>query len=345
MVNSKFKKLKKYLDSRNEPKYRYVQITNAVFSKRISNFQKMTNLPKRLQKELMNEFGDLLTLEVIKKQRVKQTTKVLFQLNDKERVESVKMDYTSGKNSWKSICVSSQIGCKLKCSFCATGKIGFKRNLSTDEIIDQVLYFYLKGDDINSVSFMGMGEPLLNPATFDAIAIFTDRCLFNISQRKINISTVGIVPALEKLIGMFPQTNIAFSLHTPFEKQRMEMMPISRKYHIVDVFKVLDEHIITNKRKVFLVYMMLEGINDSKKHLERLIELVKERNKTSYLYHINLIRYNKAKGVKVEYEASTKTSYFKTELLKAGIHVTVRQPFGTQINAACGQLYANYKSK
>jgi 23S rRNA (adenine-C8)-methyltransferase len=266
-------------------------------------------------------------------------------LQDEKRIETVKMKF-KGKRKWESLCLSSQVGCSLGCVFCATGKIGLRRNLTPDEIIDQLLYFHLQADNIHSLSFMGMGEPLVNPATFTAIKAFTDKKLFRFSQRRISVSTVGIVPGIKRLTEEFPRVNIAFSLHTPFQRQREELIPVARQYSIEEIMTVLDEHIRRNKRKVFLSYMMLEGINDTPKHLKALKNLVKGRGKISYLYHVNLISYNPAFRVREGFQGSERKTreWFKKELEKARINVTVRQSFGTEIHAACGQLYAKYKA-
>ena len=342
---TKFDRIEEFLRLRGEPKYRFSQITEGIFKQRLDNFEKITMLPKMLRRELKERFGSVLTISPIKEEKSPYTAKLLFKLKDGERVEAVKMEFR-GKKEWESLCISSQVGCNLGCAFCATGKIGLKRNLTPDEIIDQSLYFHLKGDRVHSISFMGMGEPLANPAIFAAIRALTNKKLFGFSQRKLNVSTVGLVPGIKRLTEEFPQINIAFSLHTPFENQRRKLMPIAKHYPTEEVMSVLDKHAKRNKRKVFLSYMMLKGINDSSAHLEALKNLVKGRGEISYLYHVNLITYNPTPGVKRWFQCADKEKieWFKKELKKAGISVTIRQSFGTEIHAVCGQLYAKYKT-
>jgi 23S rRNA (adenine-C8)-methyltransferase len=342
---TRFDEIERFLSLKGEPDYRFTQVINGIFKERVNDYEKITTLPERLRRELKEKFGPTLSLVPIEEKKSHQTAKVLFELKDGERIEAVKMGYESKKGGWESLCISSQVGCNLGCAFCTTGKIGLKRNLTPDEIIDQPLYFHLQSDNIHSISFMGMGEPLLNPATFTAVKTFTDERLFGFSQRKINISTVGIVPGIKRLTKEFPQINIAFSLHTPFEEQRRELMPIAEQFSIEEIMAILDDHIRKNKRKVFLPYMMLKGTNDTPEHLEALKNLIKNRGKISYLYHVNLIHYNPAPGVEGRFQCSeTKTiNWFKEELEKAKINVTIRQSFGAEIYAACGQLYAKYK--
>ncbi len=343
---TRFDLIREFLKSKNEPNYRFKQLVDGIFKQRVNEFEEIMVLPKPLRIELKQKFGSVLTVKVLRKTKSSQATKVLFGLHDGERVEMVEMDFKGEKRKWKSLCVSSQVGCALGCAFCATGKIGLKRNMTPDEIIDQVLYFHLQGSNINSISFMGMGEPLVNPAVFTAIKAFTDKNLFNFSPRRISVSTVGIVPGIKKLIKQFPQVNIAFSLQTPFERQRRELMPISKQYPIREVLAALDDHIRKNKRKVFLTYIMLKEVNDTERHLLALKKLIKSRGKTSYLYHVNLIRYNPAVMVGGRFQCSykAKIEHFRQELEKAEINVTLRQSFGVKHQAACGQLYAEYDS-
>lgn len=343
---TKFDEIEEFLNLKSEPNYRFTQVVNGIFKQRAGDFEEITALPETLKRELKEKFGPILTLTPIDEKKSHQAVKVLFELRDGERIEAVKMEFKGKKEEWESLCISSQVGCNLGCAFCATGKIGLKRNLTPDEIIDQPLYFHSQGDNIYSISLMGMGEPLMNPATFTAIKTLTDKRLFGFSQRRISVSTVGIVPGIKRLTEEFPQINIAFSLHTPFEEQRGELIPISTQYSIEEVMVVLDDHIKKNKRKVFLPYMMLKGINDSPEHLEALKDLIKGRGKIFYLYHVNLIRYNPAPGVGKEFQGSERETieWFRKELEKARINVTVRQSFGTEIHAACGQLYAKYKA-
>ena len=341
-----FSRIKQYLEEKGEPSYRYDQIATAILENRIAAFEDMTTLSKDLRGKLKEEFGDILNVALIKQQKSKNTTKVLFELSDQKRIETVLMKYKGYKSdySWNSLCISSQVGCNLGCKFCATGLIGFKRNLTVDELISQPLYFHLNGIDIKNILFMGMGEPLLNDNVYEALDIFNNKKLFNKSYRKITVSTVGIVPGIEKLVKDYPQINITLSLHSPFDKQRSELMPINEKYSINDTFKALDEHVRKNNRKSFIAYLMLKDFNDSMEHAKALANLIKERGKKSYLYHVNLIRFHDVADKRIPFQCSSDEQFQKfVNLLKAeGISVTIRQSFGEEIEAACGQLYGEY---
>lgn len=344
MAESKFKQIKKYLKKNKHPSYRWDQITTAIFEQGIIDFKNMTTLPKDLRTELTNKFNNVLALKPLKKATSDQATKVLFELEDGERIETVKMKFHNEERDWDSLCISSQVGCNLGCSFCATGQIGLKRNLTADEIVSQPLFFIHQGDQLNSISFMGMGEPLVNPNIFGALELLTNKKLFNFSQRRLSISTVGIVPQLKKLIKEYEQINIAFSLHTPFQEQREEIMPISKKFPIDEVMSVLDQHIRQNNRKVFIPYLMLRGVNDSMEHAQALRELILKRKEIAYLYHINLIHYHSTQNSQIDYKSSDeeRINQFKQVFENSRIGVSVRQSFGQNIEAACGQLYAEY---
>jgi 23S rRNA (adenine-C8)-methyltransferase len=181
------------------------------------------------------------------------------------------------KKSWSSFCISSQEGCGYACSFCATGKLGFKKNLTPDEITDQLLYFLLQGQRIDSVSFMGMGEPLANPFLFETLKLLTHPQLFGLSQRRITISTVGIIPTLYELTTSFPQVHLTFSLHSPFPDQRSELMPVNQIFPLYEVLKALDDHILKTGKRVYLAYVLLQDVNDSLLHAQEIIKLVKSR--------------------------------------------------------------------
>lgn len=342
MNKTKFDRIRDFIIENGLPRYRFDQITHAIFNQRIGEFERITTLPKHLRKELSQEFGDtILSIRPVAESESEQAAKVLFELPDGHRVEAVRMIYKAG---WKSFCISSQSGCGFGCSFCATGAIGLKRNLTADEITDQVLYFHLQGHKIDSISFMGMGEPFANPATFTALRTLTDKALFGLSPRRITISTIGIIPGIKRLTEEFPQVNLTFSLHSPFNEQRNELVPLNRSYPIEEVMQALDEHIKRTRRKVYIAYIMLRGVNDTPAHAKALISLLRGRGRWHYLYHINLIRYNPAVGA---YKCSDKKTIdrFRQQLKSAGINVTLRQSFGVNIDAACGQLYGRYRTR
>ncbi|MFD2115350.1 Cfr family 23S rRNA (adenine(2503)-C(8))-methyltransferase [Paenibacillus yanchengensis] len=342
---TKYERIQQFLTDIGQPNYRFKQITNAIFKQRINAFEQMTALPKNVRDELKKEFGEnVLSIKPVFEQSSQQVRKVLFEISGNNRVESVGMKYRAG---WESFCISSQCGCGLGCQFCATGAIGLKRNLTADEITDQLLYFYLNGHSLDSIAFMGMGEALANQQVFGALKILTDSSLFGLSPRRITVSTVGIIPNIKKMTSDFPQVNLTFSLHSPFNEQRSNLMPINDKFPLDEVLTTLDEHIQVTGRKVYIAYIMLRGVNDSIDHAMAVAKLLQNRGQWGHLYHVNLIRYNPTVDAPEHYEETDeeKVQMFYKELQSAGIHVTIRSQFGIDIDAACGQLYGQYQTK
>ncbi|WP_304341670.1 Cfr family 23S rRNA (adenine(2503)-C(8))-methyltransferase [Metaclostridioides mangenotii] len=336
-TRTKYEIMKQIVSNLTLPDYRYEQLTNAIFHQRIASFDNMHILPKALRLALINEFGNSVSsIKPVFIQDSKQAEKLLFELTDGERIEAVGLKYKQG---WESFCISTQCGCGFGCRFCATGSAGFNRNLTADEITDQLLYFLFNSHRLNSVSFMGMGEAFANPELFDAVKILTDQSLFGLGQRRITISTIGIIPGIHRLTKEFPQVNLAFSLHSPFDKQRSDLMPVNKRFPLNEVMKTLDEHIIHTGRRVFIAYIMLEGINDTKDHAEAVVGLLKNRGSWGHLYHIDLIPYNSTDKTTFKFQSSSAIKQFCGTLKKAGISVTIRTQFGSEISAACGQLH------
>lgn len=341
MIYSKYEVMKRCISGMNFPDYRYEQLIKMIFAQHIPDFHSMYMLPERLRSNLAETFGtSVCGLVPVTHRASGQADKVLFQLKDGNCVETVNLHYKKG---WESFCVSSQCGCGFGCKFCATGAIGHKRNMTADEITDQILYFYLAGHQINSVSFMGMGEPFANPNLFDALKILTNPSLFGLSQRRITISTIGMIPGIKRLTRDFPQVNLAFSLHSPFEKQRSELMPINQTYPLHKVMDALDAHVANTKRRLFLAYIMLGGINDSAEHAKALAHLILSRGALSYLYHVDLIPYNATDKTARKFTASNHEAIknFSDILHSNRISVGIRMQFGSDIGAGCGQLYAD----
>ncbi|MFF2483825.1 Cfr family 23S rRNA (adenine(2503)-C(8))-methyltransferase [Paenibacillus sp. NPDC058071] len=336
---SKYETIQQLLLDMKEPAYRFSQIMDAIFKQRIGEYEQMTLLPLRLRNELINKLGGrVLTLTPSLEQTSKQVNKVLFAAAKGDRIEAVQLRYERG---WNSYCISSQCGCGYGCSFCATGTIGLKRNLTVDEITDQLLYFHFHGQSLDSVSFMGMGEALANPHLFDALSTLTDPAIFGLGQRRITVSTIGIVPGIERVTREFPQVNLTFSLHSPFDEQRSELMPINKRFPLADVLATLDRHIRATGRKVYIAYILLRDVNDSNEHAEAVSALLNGRGSWNHLYHVNLIPYNSTEVTPQTYKQSDKDRINQfVHILKArGVNVTVRTQFGSDIDAACGQLY------
>ena len=315
-----------------EPRYRLGQAKRALFHDLIKNWQEAVVLPLSLREKLNKECPiEIPAKTFVSKDR--NTIKALLTLKDDLKIETVLMRHKDERNT---ICVSSQVGCSLNCSFCATGKMGFKRNLEVSEIVEQVLFFarYLEqiGEKVTNIVFMGMGEPFLNyQNVIGAIKILNDKEGFNLGARHFSISTVGIVEGIEKLAKEKLQINLAVSLHAPNDELRSKLMPIDKKYPIKKILNSIDDYIKKTRRRVMFEYIMINNLNDSEEHAQILARLMKKP-----LYFVNLISYNPT-GV-FKSSPSLRIKKFKEILEKEGVMVTQRYRFGQGIKAACGQL-------
>lgn len=338
-----------------EKNYRLKQIKKAVFCDLINNWDEATTLAKELREVLKKEFliSSLESLNLIESKN-KDSVKAIFKLKDGNIIETVLMrrlntkedEARAGRNT---VCVSSQAGCAMKCGFCATGKMGLKRNLTGEEIIDQVLFFaqYLRlsTSNVDNVVFMGMGEPFLNyDNTIEAIRILNDKDGFNLGIRHISVSTCGIAPGIAKFTDENFQANLAISLHATDDKTRSKLMPINNTYPLAVLMKAADDYVKKTNRKVMFEYLLIDGVNDRLEDANGLAKLMKNS-----LYHINLIKYHDharnagkpaCEAGKPQYKPSPqekRTQFFDT-LKKLGVSVTFRISFGEDILAACGQL-------
>lgn len=324
----------------SEPKYRYQQVNKFVFQDFISSWEEASNLPKALRERLNEECPLEIKYEIFDGQD-RNTKKALVYFSDEESVETVLIKQKAGKQvdseARYTICISSQIGCPLACTFCATGHSGFTRNLKYQEIVEQVMLWgrYLKGKGkIDNVVFMGMGEPFLNYEQFMLAAKFINNPeTLNIGARRLSVSTAGIVPGIKRLANEKIQMNLAISLHAADDSLRKKLMPQASKYTISEVLKQVDSYIDKTGRRVMFEYLMLKSVNDSSEDAEALAKLLKRP-----LYFLNLIPYNDTG----KFQASSKETVarFKDILEKKGVPTTVRLSFGADISAACGQLRA-----
>lgn len=320
------------------PDYRYDQALDAIFKQRVKSYSDMRALPTALRSALAERLGDsVLTVAPYAVKRSEQAEKLLFGLADGGRIEAVALRY---KRGWRSYCISSQCGCSCGCKFCATGASGFSRSLTADEMTDQLLYFRMRGEPLDSVSFMGMGEPLNAPEFFDALATLTDPRSFGLSGRRITVSTVGVVPGIKRMTREFPSVNLAFSLHAPTDAQRSELMPVNRKYPLEAVLDALAEHALTTRRRVFLAYVMLGGVNDTAEHARATAALLRRYKACLPLLHVDLIPYNTTERAPFRASDRRTVELFSRRLARSGISVAVRSQFGADIDAACGQLAA-----
>lgn len=316
----------------DEKEYRLKQARRAIFIDYADDWEQVTVLPVDMRNKLNNECPlDLKHTSFISTD--KKTVKVLLELADGYKIEAVLMRHQDNRNT---VCVSSQVGCPVNCSFCATGQMGFKRNLTVSEIIDQVLFFgrILKKESatVTNVVFMGMGEPFLNyDNVIDALRILKSTDYFELGSRRLAVSTSGIIPGIEKFSQEEGQVNLAISLHAPNNELRTKLMPINKAYPIERLLKAVDNYIAKKNRRVMFEYLMIKGVNDSPEQAKQLIKIM---NKP--LYIVNLIKYNQT-GTYYPADGDTISKFMKV-LLDNGITVTQRYSFGGEIKAACGQL-------
>lgn len=330
-------KLEKILEGNNQPKFRLEQIKKAVFEDGVSSFLEISTISKELR-EILNKEIKVLSFEVEKVliSADKRSMKALLKLSDNNCMETVLL--SPRPNTW-TVCISSQVGCPLGCAFCATGKGGLKRNLTAEEITDQILFWkqYLKTQNLSNIVYMGMGEPMLNWENVKkSVEDLINPKLFNFGSRSISISTVGVKGGIKKFLTKFPQVNLAISLHFADNEMRSKFMPANKAYNLEDIKKDIQEYFKKSKRKVFMEYIMFEGLNDRLDDAKKLVEYLNSIGNV-YLLHVNLISYNKTLG---EFKSSSKNEIerFKDFLLQNKINATIRKSLGTEIAGACGQL-------
>lgn len=325
-------KIKQVLSS--EPKYRLAQAKTSAYRDLIEDWSQAKTIPLNLREQLNKDCPLRINAEIFED---KNSKKALLTLEDGSKVETVLMI----QEERNSVCVSSQVGCPLRCDFCATGRLGLKRSLTSDEIVEQALLWARmlgkKGEHIDNVTFMGMGEPLLNyDNVMGAVEILNSKDGLNIGARKISISTAGIIEGIKKLSDEPYQVNLALSLHTPNEEMRSVLMPVNRKYPLSDVLKEVGAYIKKTNRKVMIEYIMIDNINDSVETAKYLAHILKKNLK--HLFMVNLIPANPTGKYKASSE--DQIELFRKTLEEQDVNVTQRFRFGRSIKAACGQLAA-----
>jgi len=328
--------LEKVLSS--EPAFRIKQAKEAIFKNLIENWQDATFFSKDLR-EVLNKECPLSIKADILVSKEEDTIKAKITLKDNLEIETVLMRHEDNRNT---VCVSSQVGCPLGCGFCATGMMGFKRNLDYLEIVEQVLFFerYLKKENqrVSNVVFMGMGEPFLNyENVLKAIRHINGKEGFNIGARSISVSTAGVVEGIKRFSEEGLQVNLAFSLHAPNDELRSSLMPINKKYPLKEVLLSIDEYIKKTKRQVMIEYMLIKDVNDSNEDAKELANIVKRNN----LYFLNLILYNQTG--RFEPSSFQRVKEFKNTLTHLKINFSQRYRFGDDIKAACGQFITDTK--
>ena len=331
----------------NEPKYRLKQAREAVFKNFISDWSEATFFTKDLRDKLNKECPLKIEADLLISKK-EDSVKARITLKDGLKIEAVLMRHKDGRNT---VCVSCQVGCPLGCLFCATGKMGFKRNLASEEILEQVLFFsrYLRSGGspssalfgrVTNVTYMGMGEPFLNyENVLKSIRILNNKEFFNIGARSISVSTAGIIEGIKKFSNEGLQLNLAISLHAPNNELRKSLMPIDKKYPLEAVLSAVDDYIKKTKRKVMFEYVLIKGVNDSDEQAKELAKLMGNPSaslRARKLYFLNLILYNKTGNF--EPSPTKRVEGFKAILSKAKINFSQRHRFGDDIQAACGQF-------
>lgn len=348
-------KLQAFAKERKLQPFRIKQIYQEIFNNQNINFSDMTTLSKDLREDLDKHFS-VVTLKVDKMLEDKTTTKIWFQTHDGYMIEAViifhRQDEKYNKNDEEklnriTLCISSQVGCPMNCLFCVTWKLGFKRNLTRDEMVSQILFAnnYIKQKfgkqedgslySVRNVVFMGMGEPLLNYENVKkAIEIMLrQEAGFSLSRRHITISTAWIIPWIKQLVKDEIPVKLAISLHAPNQTLRDKLMPIAKAYPLDELNKALSEYVNASDNRIFYEYIMIKNVTDKPELAKQLVALLRKK-----LAHVNLIPYNKNPAIDYQESDSTSIQAFKKILEDGGLTVTVRDSMGRKMKWACGQL-------
>ncbi len=321
------------LEERDEPSYRIRQVYRALAGSLVRDWKEATNLPKELQAALSAEApAAALTLERVS-EATDGTRKYLFYTSNGHAIETVMIP----EKDRRTVCISTQVGCPMGCTFCATGLLGIKRNLTAREIAEQVFVCArdIAPERVSNVVVMGMGEPMLDyKATLGALRVLNDPEGFGLAARHIAVSTSGLVEKIRRFADEPEQFHLAISLHTPFEDERREIMPVAARHTIPELMDAARYFVARTRRKLFFEYTLLAGVNDQPRHVGALAELLDHP-----LYHLNLLRFN---WTDTGFSATSKTEArrFLRHARELGLSATLRPSRGQDIDAACGQLAA-----
>jgi 23S rRNA (adenine2503-C2)-methyltransferase len=339
-------KVEAFFSEMGEKPFRAKQVMQWIHQFGISDFDEMSNISKALREKLKT-VAIIEAPEVVYQNISKDgTRKWVMKMPGGSSIETVLIP----EGNRGTLCVSSQIGCALDCSFCSTGKQGFNRNLSAEEIVGQIWNAIASFDNIDrtkdrpvtNVVFMGMGEPLLNfDNVMDSVNLMMDDFAYSISKRRLTISTAGVVPAIDRM-GQYTDASIAVSLHAPNDALRNELVPVNKKYPIDVLLNSVKSYLdqLSDKRKATIEYTLIAGVNDRKQHADELIEILK-----GLPCKINLIPFNPFPGSGYKKPSNTEVRTFQDWLSKAGCLVTVRTTRGDDIDAACGQLVGRVEDR
>lgn len=316
-------------------KFRAKQVFHNIHVNRINDFNEMTDLSLKMREELQNDFKiDKIKVFKTFESKVDSTKKYLLELADKNIVEAVFMEYKDRST----ICISSQVGCRMGCSFCASTKNGLRRNMTSSELIEEVYLLERLNGPISNIVIMGIGEPLDNFSNIKKfIEIITDPKGRNISHRSITLSTSGLAPKIKKLADTGLDVNLALSLHYVDDKKRAVYMPIAKRYSIKEIIDATDYYFDKTGRRVSFEYVVIDGVNNLNEDVENLHDLLFGKN-----VHINLIPLNPIEEFDHKKPNNKVLEDFKNKLTKRGLNATIRRSMGSDIDASCGQLRNNY---
>jgi 23S rRNA (adenine2503-C2)-methyltransferase len=332
--------LREYFINLGEPSFRAEQVFKWMYSDRVDGFDEMSNLPKPLRDKLSDSFSvNTLRYSTSEISPGTGTKKYIFETNEGDKIESVVIP----EKKRTTLCISTQVGCPLDCKFCATGLMGYKKNLTAGEIFDQ---FKLAGRDyqnseITNIVYMGMGEPLLNfKETVKSLEIFSDESTTGINLKRITLSTVGIAPKVKELEETGMRVKLAFSLHSCFEDIRNKIMPINKKYSLNENIVVLKSYAAKTKTKITFEYVMLEGINDREEDIKALARLMSTIPSKLNIIPFNSLEHMDPSGLagKLRSTPMERIKKFADKLKEKNIIVKLRNTQGDDIAAACGQL-------
>ena len=322
--------LTEYFLKIGEKKYYATELFSWLYNKRITSFSEATNIKKETREKISKDFT-ISNIEIVTVEKAKDVRKYLFKLRDGEHIEAVLMNHDYGN----SLCISSQVGCNMGCKFCESGRRKKVRNLTTGEMVEQILKVENESNlRISHVVIMGIGEPFDNYDNIcNFIRIINHPKGLNIGARHITVSTCGLVPKILEFSEFPYQVNLAISLHAPNDKLRGEIMPIAKAYPLKELINAIKIYLEKTNRRVTFEYIMLAGINDSKENALELVHLLKGIN-----CYVNLIPYNETEALQYKRSNPLTIAKFYDILKKNNITVTIRREFGGTISAACGQL-------
>lgn len=335
-INDKtIKELEDIFLEKGYQKFRAKQVFRQIHVNKVNDFSQMTDLSKDMRENLAKEFEiDKVSLLKTFESKVDSTKKYLFELKDGNIIEAVFMDYKDRKT----ICISSQVGCRMGCTFCASTKNGLERHMTASELIEEVYTLERLNGDINNIVIMGIGEPLDNYKNITKfLEIITDENGRNLSHRSITLSTSGLTPKIYDLADSGLDVNLAVSLHYATDEKRKKYMPVAKKYDIKGLIKATDYYLDKTKRRVSFEYVVIDGVNNLDSDIDNLKKLLRGKN-----IHINLIPLNPIEEFKHGKTTDKIINDFKEKLTRNGLNATVRYSMGQDIDASCGQLRNNY---